>query len=127
MTDFPSSAEHSRMRVCCLCFFASVVCAAQTTAPLTVAPWMGDRSAAISLTFDDAMATHLDYAGPILKRHGIHGTFFVSTGMEAWQKRIQQWQSLAAEGNEIGGHTVTHPCLLERIEPHAQDYTPQMM
>lgn len=73
------------------------------------------------------MATHLDSVGPILKKHGLHATFFVSTGSEAWGKRIREWQQLAAEGNEIGGHTVKHPCLLERIEPHAQDYTPQMM
>jgi peptidoglycan/xylan/chitin deacetylase (PgdA/CDA1 family) len=110
-----------------LVFLFGALCAAQTTAPLTVAPWPGDRAAVISLTFDDAMATHLDIVGPILKKHGLHGTFFVSTGSEAWRKRVGEWQQLAAEGHEIGGHTVKHPCLLERIEPHAQDYTPQMM
>jgi peptidoglycan/xylan/chitin deacetylase (PgdA/CDA1 family) len=110
-----------------LVFFFGALCAAQTTAPLTVAPWPGDRAAVISLTFDDAMATHLDNVGPILKKHGLHATFFVSTGSEAWRKRTREWQQLAAEGHEIGGHTVKHPCLLERIEPHAQEYTPQMM
>jgi peptidoglycan/xylan/chitin deacetylase (PgdA/CDA1 family) len=116
-----------RLLIRALVFFFGGLCAAQTTAPLTVAPWPGDRAAVISLTFDDAMATHLDNVGPILKKHGLHGTFFVSTGSEAWRKRIREWQQLASEGHEIGGHTVKHPCLLERIEPHAQDYTPQMM
>ena len=92
-----------------------------------MAPWRGDRTAVISLTFDDAMATHLDNVGPILKKHGLHATFFVSTGSEAWRKRVKEWQQLAADGHEIGGHTVKHPCLLERIATHAQDYTPQMM
>ncbi|MBZ5592539.1 MAG: polysaccharide deacetylase family protein [Acidobacteriia bacterium] len=73
------------------------------------------------------METHLDNVGPILKKHSLRGTFFVTTGVAAWRKRLAEWQRLAAEGHEIGGHTVNHPCLLERIEPHAQDYTPQMM
>jgi peptidoglycan/xylan/chitin deacetylase (PgdA/CDA1 family) len=110
-----------------LVFFFGAFCAAGTPASLTVAPWPGDRTAVISLTFDDAMATHLDNVGPILKKHGLQATFFVSTGSEAWRKRVKEWQQLAADGHEIGGHTVKHPCLLERIEPHAQDYTPQMM
>ena len=108
-------------------FLFGALCAAETTAPLAVTPWPGDRTGVISLTFDDAMATHLDNVGPILKKHGLHATFFVSTGSEAWRKRIREWQHLAAEGHEIGGHTVNHPCLLQQIEPHAQDYTPQMM
>ena len=110
-----------------LAFFLGGLCAAQTTAPLTVTSWPGDRSAAISLTFDDAMETHLDNVGPILQKYGLRATFFVTTGTEAWRKRLPEWQGLAAQGHEIGGHTVHHPCLLERIEPHAQDYTPQMM
>src|SRR5712692_11119715 len=110
-----------------LFFLLSAVCAGETTAPLSVAPWAGDRSAVISLTFDDAMETHLDNVGPILKKYGLHGTFFVSTGAEGWRNRVEAWRRLAAEGNEIGGHTVNHPCLLQRIEPHAQDYTPAMM
>ena len=116
-----------RLLIRTLVFFFGALCAAQTTAPLTVAPWPGDRTAVISLTFDDAMATHLDNVGPILKKHGLQATFFVSTGSEAWRKRVKEWQQLAADGHEIGGHTVKHPCLLERIAPHAQDYTPQMM
>lgn len=90
--------------------------------------WPQDRAAAISLTFDDAMETQLDNAGPILKKHGLRGTFFVITGRSSsWLKRIRDWQHLAAEGNEIGSHTVNHPCLLKQIEVHSQDYTPEMM
>ncbi|HEY7306929.1 MAG TPA: polysaccharide deacetylase family protein [Bryobacteraceae bacterium] len=94
---------------------------------LTVARWPQDRAAAISLTFDDAMISQLDHVGPILRKYSLHGTFFVTTGTEAWRNRIVDWKRLASEGNEIGGHTVHHPCLLERIEPHAQGYSPEMM
>jgi len=123
----PARYAKIRLLTRALVFFFGALCAAQTTAPLTVTPWPGDRTAVISLTFDDAMATHLDNVGPILKKHGLHATFFVSTGSEAWRKRIPEWQQLATEGHEIGGHTVKHPCLLPQIEPHAQAYTPQMM
>ncbi|MGH9326849.1 MAG: polysaccharide deacetylase family protein [Terriglobia bacterium] len=92
------------------------------------APWPQDRAAAISLTFDDAMDTQLDHVRPILKKHGLRGTFFAITGpSSSWRRRFGDWENLAAEGNEIGSHTVHHPCLLKHIKPHAQDYTPEMM
>ena len=94
---------------------------------LTVARWPQNREAAISLTFDDAMATQLDDVAPTLRKYGLHGTFFVTTGAEAWRNRISDWRRLASEGNEIGGHTVHHPCLLEQITPHSQAYSPEMM
>jgi peptidoglycan/xylan/chitin deacetylase (PgdA/CDA1 family) len=101
---------------------------AQSETPaVTVARWPGDRLAAISLTFDDAMNTQLDNVAPILKKHQLTGTFFVSTGRSAWTARKKDWQQLATDGNEIGNHTVNHPCLLKEIEPHSQDYTPEMM
>jgi peptidoglycan/xylan/chitin deacetylase (PgdA/CDA1 family) len=106
---------------------AGVAGSAEPVPKLTVARWPRDRQAAISLTFDDGMATHLDIAAPILKKHSLAGTFFVTTGGKGWRTRGEEWRGLAAEGHEIGGHTVRHPCLLERITPHAQDYTAEMM
>ncbi|MGB7438657.1 MAG: polysaccharide deacetylase family protein [Candidatus Acidiferrum sp.] len=101
---------------------------AQTEAPtVTIARWPGDRLAAISLTFDDAMKTQLENAGPILKKHHLNGTFFARTGTTEWTQRKKEWQALAADGNEIANHTVNHPCLLKEIQPHSQDYTPEMM
>lgn len=103
------------------------VVAQQAQTKVTVARWPQDRTAAISLTFDDAMATHLDVAAPILKKHQLNGTFFVSTGLGVWEKRKEEWKQLAKDGNELGDHTVHHPCLLPEIEPHSQEYTPEMM
>jgi len=101
---------------------------AQTPAPaITVPRWPQDRVAAISLTFDDGINTHLDFVGPILKKHHLHGTFFVATGMGPWEKRKPEWKQLAEQGNELANHTVHHPCLLAQIKPHSQDYTPAMM
>ena len=101
---------------------------AQTAAPaVTVARWPQDRVASISLTFDDGINTHLDFVGPILKKHHLNGTFFVTTGMGPWEKRKPEWKQLAEQGNELANHTVHHPCLLAQIKPHSQDYTPAMM
>jgi peptidoglycan/xylan/chitin deacetylase (PgdA/CDA1 family) len=98
---------------------------AQSAPPtVTVARWPQDRLAAISLTFDDGINTDLDFVGPILKKHHLHATFFVTTGMGPWEKRKAEWKQLALDGNEIANHTVHHPCLLEQITPHSQDYTP---
>jgi peptidoglycan/xylan/chitin deacetylase (PgdA/CDA1 family) len=90
--------------------------------------WPGGRAAAISLTFDDAMQSQIDNAAPVLAKHHLRGTFFVITGPSStWRGRADDWRRLATEGNEIASHTVNHPCLLERIEPHSQDYSPEMM
>jgi peptidoglycan/xylan/chitin deacetylase (PgdA/CDA1 family) len=66
----------------------------------------------VSLTFDDGNSDQLA-AQPILKSHGMKGTFFVNTGRIGTSGAFTQsnLQSLAADGNEIAGHTVSHPDL----------------
>src|SRR5439155_2895775 len=101
---------------------------AQSTSIPKATLWPHNRAAAISLTFDDAMQSQLDSAGPILEKYHLTGTYFVITGSSGtWLKRLDDWKRLAAKGNEIGSHTVNHPCLLAEIEPHSQAYTPEMM
>jgi peptidoglycan-N-acetylglucosamine deacetylase len=100
----------------------------QSASIAKVTLWPHNRAAAISLTFDDAMQSQLDNAAPILEKHHLTATFFVITGSSStWLKRLEDWKRLVAEGNEIGSHTMNHPCLLAEIEPHSQDYTPEMM
>ena len=94
---------------------------------VSITRWPQDRTAAISLTFDDGINSDLDFVGPILKKHHMNGTFFVATAMGPWEKRKPEWKQLAQEGNELANHTVNHPCLLAQITPHSQDYTPAMM
>jgi len=107
--------------------FALVMEGQNPTPKATITTWPQGRSAAISLTFDDSINTDLDFAGPILKKHHLNGTFFVTTGMGPWEKRKPEWKQLAQDGNELANHTVHHPCLLPEITPHSQDYTPEMM
>lgn len=105
----------------------AVAAAAQQDTKISIARWPDDKAAAVSLTFDDGMDTQLDVAAPILARHNLRATFFVTTGKDPWHKRPREWRQLADLGNELGIHTVQHPCLLEQIQPHAQEYTPAMM
>ena len=127
---FRKSGLRPSMKYCFIVitfFAASAALAEQVPPKVTVAQWPGDRLAAISLTFDDAMSSQLDNAGPILKKHHVNGTFFVSTGQPSWRNRKSEWKDLAQRGNELANHTVHHPCLLPEIQPHSQDYTPEMM
>src|SRR5690606_14099967 len=41
------------------------------------AGWPGGKRAAVSLSFDDAAVSQLDYVVPILNRYGVRGTFYV--------------------------------------------------
>ena len=116
-----------RQRLFLIFGLASVV-PAQNSAPIvSVTRWPQDRAAAISLSFDDGINTHLDVVGPMLKKHHLNATFFVTTGMGPWEKRKSEWKELAEQGNELANHTVHHPCMLPQITPHSQDYTPGMM
>jgi peptidoglycan/xylan/chitin deacetylase (PgdA/CDA1 family) len=65
----------------------------------------------VSLTFDDADLTQYAVRGP-LRDHGFHATFFANSGtIDRKKPGIMTWaqlKDLAEDGNEIGGHTVTH-------------------
>jgi peptidoglycan/xylan/chitin deacetylase (PgdA/CDA1 family) len=62
----------------------------------------------VSLSFDDARASQLDAAIPILNEYGIRATFYVS--MDGLEKRLADWQAVVAQGHEIGNHSIRHPC-----------------
>ncbi len=66
----------------------------------------------VSLQFDDGFATQTQ-VGPMLTAHGMNATFFVNTGHLGTPSYMQysDLQALQAAGNEIGGHTLTHPDL----------------
>jgi len=79
------------------------------TAAAQPAPvWPQGKRAAVSLTFDDARPSQIDTGLPLLERLGIRVTFFVSPGNI--EKRLDGWKRAAAQGHEIGNHSMTHPC-----------------
>ena len=70
--------------------------------------WPDGKRAAISLTFDDARHTQITNGIPLLDKHGVKATFYVSLGR--LEEQLEAWKAAAANGHEIGNHTLTHPC-----------------
>jgi peptidoglycan/xylan/chitin deacetylase (PgdA/CDA1 family) len=83
---------------------------------------------AVAITFDDGFASVGEVGGPILARHDLRATMYIITGMVG---RVSRWtahgaalpslplltwdeiRALAAQGVEIGAHTVSHGFLTQ--------------
>lgn len=74
----------------------------------SVSPF-GTGHAAVSLTYDDSMDCHIDLVAPALERHGFRGTFYTPVNA-CLVSRMEEWGRLAANGHELGNHTLHHPC-----------------
>ncbi len=64
----------------------------------------------VSLTFDDGRISQWT-ARDLLKNHGMNATFYLNSGTVGTTSGFLSWaqvSSLAADGNEIGGHTIDH-------------------
>lgn len=64
----------------------------------------------VTLTFDDGLANQYG-ARSALAANSLHGTFYVNTGRIGSSDSFLSWSQLddlAADGNEIGGHTLDH-------------------
>jgi peptidoglycan/xylan/chitin deacetylase (PgdA/CDA1 family) len=67
----------------------------------------------VAITFDDGYADAYEAAYPLLKKYGFKATFYIITGLVG-KPRYLTWEqiaALAADGNAIGSHTITHPDL----------------
>jgi len=72
-------------------------------------PWPGNCQGAVSLTFDDGLASQLAVAVPILNQFGLQGTFYLSPH-DDYEQSLAPWRDVAVAGHELGNHTVGHPC-----------------
>src|SRR5579862_2020896 len=70
--------------------------------------WPDGKTAALSLTFDDARISQVETGLPILDEYGVRGTFYVLP--DAVRRRMDQWKGALATGHEVGNHTLSHPC-----------------
>ncbi|MHB1687283.1 MAG: polysaccharide deacetylase family protein [Ignavibacteriaceae bacterium] len=82
---------------------------------VSVKTWADDRKAAFSFTLDDGLMSQYTYALPILDQYGFHATFnliagsLVDSGSAIYRYGYWwQFKQIAAEGHEIGAHTMTH-------------------
>ncbi|MEZ2389909.1 polysaccharide deacetylase family protein [bacterium RCC_150] len=85
---------------------------AGVTTGITAPAALAANPTVITLTFDDANADQLT-AASTLKSAGMVGTFFTPSGFvnNPGYLTVANMQGLVADGNEIAGHTVTHPDL----------------
>ena len=72
--------------------------------------WPDQYEAALSLTFDDGLPSQLHTAVPMLAEHGLAATFYLSPRGEDCAEGLAPWQPVAADGHEIGNHSLTHTC-----------------
>jgi len=62
--------------------------------------WNG-RKAAVILTYDDALESHLDIVVPLLNDHGHRATFYVTGVFPGFTPNIERWRAAAADGHEL--------------------------
>jgi len=72
----------------------------------------------IILTFDDGYRDHYEHAFPLLKKYGMHGTFFITTDfINFGNPNHLTWEmvkEMAAAGMDIESHARTHRDLRKR-------------
>ena len=78
--------------------------------------WPDGKRAAVVLTYDDTLVSQLDIAIPALDAAGLKGTFFL-IGSKITPEQIARWRSTAAEGHELGNHTIRHACPQANFPP----------
>ena len=98
-----------------LCVVAVPVVAPTPASALVTGPTV------VSLTFDDSTADQA-VAEQSLVRAGLRGTFYTVSGWVGQPGYLSRADltRFAADGNEIGGHTITHPDLTETDPAEAE-------
>jgi peptidoglycan/xylan/chitin deacetylase (PgdA/CDA1 family) len=89
---------------------ASVITTSATAQAQASFAWPDGRKAAVSLAYDDALDSQLDHAIPALDRHGFKGSFYLQLSRDPVHKRLPEWRAAAANGHELGNHTLFHQC-----------------
>jgi len=73
-------------------------------------PSWNKKECAVVLTYDDAINVDLDNVFPILDSLKIRATFYLIGSSPVVHNRMEEWRKLAKEGNELGNHSLFHPC-----------------
>jgi peptidoglycan/xylan/chitin deacetylase (PgdA/CDA1 family) len=79
--------------------------------------WPGGARAAVSLAYDDALDSQLDHALPALNRAGLKASFYLQLSNPAVRDRMAAWRAAAAQGHELGNHSLFHQCS-KRVPGH---------
>ncbi len=68
------------------------------------------KKCAVVLSYDDGLNIDLTNVIPALDSVGLKGTFYISDYFNGLNAQIFKWRAAAAEGHELGNHTIWHPC-----------------
>ena len=71
--------------------------------------WPDGKKAAVCMSYDDGIMSHIQQAIPDLNAAGFRGTFYIqATNLRP--DMIAAWRIAAARGHELGCHSLFHPC-----------------
>ncbi len=85
--------------------------------------WPKQYKAAVSLSYDDGLLSHIETVAPSLGRYGFRGTFYPTINSDTMYTHLPQWRQIALNGHELGNHTITHSCSKSKpnrewVKPH---------
>lgn len=85
--------------------------------------WPEGKKAAVSISYDDTLDSQLDNALPVLNKHQIKASFYLILASPVLYARLDEWRAAAAQGHELGNHTIYHACSasqpgMDWVPPH---------
>jgi peptidoglycan/xylan/chitin deacetylase (PgdA/CDA1 family) len=84
--------------------------------------WQNNRSAAVSVTFDDGWYSQPTEARVLLNDRYLKGTFFLTIESLDWTgANWDMWRAVADDGHEVGSHTISHPSLSSLSDNELRD------
>src|ERR1051326_6831686 len=69
-----------------------------------------NKKCAVALTYDDAIDVDLNNAIPVLDSLNLKATFYIIGASPVVNRRLNEWKKAAANGHELGNHSLFHPC-----------------
>ncbi|SES64197.1 polysaccharide deacetylase family protein [Thalassotalea agarivorans] len=97
------------LRVSVLCLLAIATTSAFAQQQLEF-KWPNNAKIAVSLGYDDSLASHLDTAVKDLNDFKLKGTFYLTLSHPSIANRIDEWRDVAKQGHELANHSLFHPC-----------------
>lgn len=79
--------------------------------------WPDGKQAALVLSYDDALESHLNHVLPALDAAGLRATFYLTIESPFFLRHLPRWKAAAEAGHELGNHSLIHPCLGQSVFP----------
>ena len=98
------------LRAAALMATALLAAGAASAQPAAAFAWPRGVPLAVSLAYDDSLPSQLDHALPALNALGLKASFYLTLSHDSVQRRLADWRAAAAQGHELGNHTLFHPC-----------------